>query len=684
MNIQFLNPSFLFGLFAIAIPIIVHLFKFRKLKVVYFSNTAMLQQLKNETVSRTRLKHLLVLCARILTIVCLVLAFAMPFIPLTKNQTGSKGKAVVALYVDNSFSMMGEGAEGQLLEEAKKRARLIVEASSQDSRFVIQDNDNKPANHFLLTKEKALETIKTISSSPVSMPMSAVSVNIKNIVDNNQVGAAISLYMLSDYQKSAFDVSGFKRDSSIHYFFVPVSPRTVANLYIDSCWFETPTHLFMQPEKLFVSVVNASEKAYASLPVKLLINDTSKAIASLSLQPMETKTVTLEYNNTVAGAVCGKLEINDYPIVYDNSYFFSYTIKTKFKVLIINEKDDNIYLNAIFKDDASISVENVPITRVPYSAIPNYDAVILSGVTTISDGLSQALIKAIKEKQSLIVFPDKKSDIQSYNALLASCNAPQIGTLDTSKVRASGINYKHPIFANVFKCEIANADLPYFFAHYKVKNPSRSATNNILTAESSDELVESTSFGAGMVYLFTSPCNEKANTLVKHPIFIPLILNMVLNAHSNAPLQYKIGGNTTVTVPVSSGDNALIHIENKQKNNEFIPQQLNLQNGAKTRLMLGGYITEAGFYNVLATKNNIATLAFNYNRLESKMEFFNPEEITQLAKQYSLVSNVIDKPKDLTGESIKQMEKGIQLWKWFILGCLFFILIEIGLIKFLK
>jgi len=681
MNIQFLNPAFLFGLFAVAIPIIVHLFKFRKLKVVYFSNTAMLQQLKNETVSRTRLKHLLVLCARILTIVCLVLAFAMPFIPLTKNQTRSKGKAVVALYVDNSFSMMGEGVEGQLLEEAKKRARLIVEASSQDSRFVIQDNDNKPANHFLLTKEKALETIKTISSSPVSMPMSAVSVNIKNIVENNQSGAPISLYMLSDYQKSAFDISGFKRDSSVHYFFVPVSPRTVANLYIDSCWFETPTHLFMQPEKLFVSVVNASEKAYASLPVKLLINDTSKAIASLSLQPMETKTVALEYNNTVAGAVCGKLEINDYPIVYDNSYFFSYTIKTKFKVLIINEKDDNIYLDAIFKDDASISVDNVPVTRVPYSAIPTYDAVILSGVTTISDGLLQALTKAIKEKGSLIVFPDKKSNIQSYNALLASCNAPQIGTLDTSKVRASGINYKHPVFVNVFKREIANADLPYFFAHYKVKNPSRSATNNILTAESSDELVESTNFGAGMVYLFTSPCNEKANTLVKHPIFVPLILNMVLNAHSNAPLQYKIGGNTIVTVPVSSGDNALIHIENKQKNNEFIPQQLNLQNGAKTRLMLGGYITEAGFYNVLATKNNIATLAFNYNRLESKMEFYNPDEITGLAKQYSLVSNVIDKPKDLTGESIKQMEKGIQLWKWFILGCLFFILIEIGLIK---
>jgi hypothetical protein len=684
MNIQFQNPGFLYGLFAVAIPIIVHLFKFRKLKVVYFSNTAMLQQLKNETVSRTRIKHLLVLLARILTIIALVLAFAMPFIPVTTAQQHSKGKTIIALYIDNSFSMMGEGSEGQLLEEAKKRAESIVKASSEDSRFVIQDNDNKAVNHFLLSKEKALTTIKAIGSSPIVLSMAAVSENIKNIVENNEQGARISLYMLSDYQKSAFDVSHFKRDSTVHYFFVPVSPRTVSNLYIDSCWFETPTHLFMQPEKLFVSIVNASEKAYASLPVKLFINDTSKAIASISLQAMETKTLTLEYNNTAVGSINGKIEINDYPIVYDNSYLFNYSIKTKFKVLIINEKDENVYLNSLFKDDASITVVNVPVSSVPYSTIADYDAVILSGLHTISDGLAQSLRKAVTEKIALLIFPDKKSSIPSYNAFLSLCNAPLLGALDTAKVRAGIINYKHPVFANVFKHEIANADLPSFFAHFKIIKPSHSATNDILTAESSDELVVSTNCAAGIIYLFASPCNDNATSLVKHPLFVPLILNMVMNASSLAPLQYKIGSSTLVTVPVSSSDNALIHIVNKQKNNEFIPQQLNIQNGAKTRLMLGGYISDAGFYTVTSDKKNIAELAFNYNRMESKMEFFNPTEIRDLASRYVILSNVIDKPKDLTGESIKQMDKGIMLWKWLIVACLLFILMEVLLVKFFR
>ena len=684
MNIQFQNPGMLFGLLAVSIPIIIHLFKFRKLKIVYFSNTEMLQQLKNETVSKTRLKHLLVLLARILSIITLVLAFAMPFIPNKLNHAISKGNTVVAIYIDNSFSMMGESAEGQLLEEAKRRAESVVKAYNQGTRFVIQDNDNKPANHFFLSREKALETIKLITSSPNSLPMSAVSESIKNIVENNKPGAEITVYMISDYQKSSFDVSGFKRDSLMRYFFVPVSPRTVSNVYIDTCWFETPTHLFMQPEKLFVSIVNTSNQAYSTIPVTLMINDTTKAIASVSLRPLESKTVTLEYNNTSRGSICGQVEINDYPIVYDNTYLLSYSIKTKFRVLIINEKESNPFLNALFKDDASISVDNVTATNITYSSFADYDAIILSGLTTIPDGLTQELQKVIKEKGSLVLFPDIKSNVQTYNNLLSRLNAPVLEQLDTTKVRAGGINYKHPIFANVFKHEITNTDLPYFFEHFKIKNRSRSATNNILWAESSDELVVSTTFGGGIVYLFSSPCNDKANTLVKHPLFVPLLLNMVLNGTSNAPLQYKIGGNSIVSVPVSSNDNALIHIVNRQNKNEFIPQQININNSVKTKLMLGGNILESGFYFVKSGSNTISTLAFNYNRLESRMDFFTPQQISDLAKQYVVNSNVIDKPKELTGESIIQMDKGTQLWKWFIIACLFFILSEILLIRYLK
>ncbi|MFN5705890.1 MAG: BatA domain-containing protein, partial [bacterium] len=78
---NFVYPSFLFALSAIAIPIIIHLIQLRKYKRLYFSNVKFLQNIEQEQRKSNKLKNLLILLVRILTIICLVLAFAQPYIP---------------------------------------------------------------------------------------------------------------------------------------------------------------------------------------------------------------------------------------------------------------------------------------------------------------------------------------------------------------------------------------------------------------------------------------------------------------------------------------------------------------------------------------------------------------------------------------------------------------------------
>jgi hypothetical protein len=101
---SFINPAFLWAMFAISIPIIIHLINFRRHKTLYFSNTRFLEDIRKETQTRTRLKHLLMLIARILTIAMLVFAFAVPFIP-NNNVNSNKQSEVNVIYIDNSFSM---------------------------------------------------------------------------------------------------------------------------------------------------------------------------------------------------------------------------------------------------------------------------------------------------------------------------------------------------------------------------------------------------------------------------------------------------------------------------------------------------------------------------------------------------------------------------------------------------
>ena len=72
----FLYPSFLFGLLAVAVPVAIHLFNFRRIKKVYFTNVEFLQSVKTATNSFRKLKQWLILAARCLFVIFLVLAFA--------------------------------------------------------------------------------------------------------------------------------------------------------------------------------------------------------------------------------------------------------------------------------------------------------------------------------------------------------------------------------------------------------------------------------------------------------------------------------------------------------------------------------------------------------------------------------------------------------------------------------
>ena len=121
----FLYPSFLWALAALSIPVIIHLFNFRKTTRVFFSNTRFLRQVKEVTTAKRRLKHYLILAARLLFLAFLILAFAQPVIP-AKDQLNAERNIVI--YLDNSQSMSAQMPDKTpALDAALNFSRGIVE-----------------------------------------------------------------------------------------------------------------------------------------------------------------------------------------------------------------------------------------------------------------------------------------------------------------------------------------------------------------------------------------------------------------------------------------------------------------------------------------------------------------------------------------------------------------------------
>src|SRR5690554_1306218 len=101
---KLLYSEFLYALFFLAFPIIIHLFNFTKYIIIRFPQLRFLQEIQQQSSSSSKLKHLLILFSRILVISSLIFAFTQPYIPIS-NSGIQQGKKGVAIYIDNSFSM---------------------------------------------------------------------------------------------------------------------------------------------------------------------------------------------------------------------------------------------------------------------------------------------------------------------------------------------------------------------------------------------------------------------------------------------------------------------------------------------------------------------------------------------------------------------------------------------------
>jgi len=86
LTMLFVSPLFLVALSALVIPVLIHLFNFRKYKKVYFTNVRFLQEIQQETKKQSRLRQWLILLARLLAVASLVFAFARPYIPASNQQ----------------------------------------------------------------------------------------------------------------------------------------------------------------------------------------------------------------------------------------------------------------------------------------------------------------------------------------------------------------------------------------------------------------------------------------------------------------------------------------------------------------------------------------------------------------------------------------------------------------------
>lgn len=675
---KFLFPGFLFALLTVAIPVIIHLFNFRKFKKVYFSNVTFLKEIQQQTSSSRNLKHLLLLLTRALIIIFLVLAFARPYIPDENQKNASFQQQAVSIYVDNSYSMESLNKEGSLLDEAKRRAKEIASAYSINDKYQLLTNDFEGKHQRLLSYEEFVQAVDDIKISAFNRSLQQV-MNRQSDVFAGEPNTNKTIYILSDFQRNFASDPTLDLDSGISVRFVRLEANELANISVDSVWFVSPVHRPNETERLIVQLKNNSDKRAENVPVKVLVDGKPKALGSLNLAPRSVSKDTLSFSGLNSGWKHGEIVITDNPVVFDDNFYFTFNVQQSMPVLAINPSGENAYITAVYHAEQFFDYKNVPAGNINYSQLSSNSLIILTATDNISSGLATQLKTFVRNGGSLMVYPSLDENLAGLKTLTQTLGTDIPQSINNQETKVSDINLQHPIFKGVFSQLPNKLDLPVAKKYVQFSNSTRSNKQNILQFPGRRVFLSQYSIGKGKVYLSAVALDEQSSNFVRHSVFVPIMYQAAFLSLRDSRLFYTIGKDQFLeTNKISLSANQSLKL--KKGNFEAIPDVRSSEIG--TRLFVSDQIREKGIYRLLKGDSILSVFAFNDSRLESDLSYLSKDELSDKLPDNRL--EIFSPGKASIQNSIKAVNNGVQLWKLCLILALVFLAVEILLVRFYK
>jgi hypothetical protein len=667
---QFLYPQLLWALLTLAIPVIIHLFHFRRFKKVYFTNVRFLKEVKEEKSTRRRLRNLLVLLSRLLALAFIIFAFAQPYI--SRNNTAKQGRNNVSIFIDNSYSMMAKSADVPLIDNARKKAEEIVSAYAADDQFQIISHELKGSQLRWINKENTLQAIGDIRLNPEVNKLDNI---LKKQVQTRPEEGNHIIYFISDFQKSITDFTE-EIDSTSELNLVPLQSIRESNISIDSAWFESVVPALNQNNKLLVRLRNHGSESRKDVRMSLVQNGQNRPEGTVDIAAQSSVTDTLNLLVSEPGWQQLEIRIEDYPVQFDDNYFLSLNIKESIKVLSINNRPDR-YINAVFRGLSNFDLSNIQPSKIQYDKFREYDLLILSDLQSISSGLATELKNYVESGGNLMLFPSEKAELESYNNFLKQMNANELQSWIPENQKVYRINTDEFVFENVFTEVRNNLKLPEVSGYFGQTDFARRTGAFVLKFRNGADYLTKYTRGEGHLFVCASPLNKSVNDLVLNAeIFVPLLYKTAFASSQSEKRSYTIGiDNFTEVFNTGTGEDISYKITGTQ---EFIPGQRNL--GNKVLLNFNNMIERAGFYDVELGNEKLKNLAMNYDRLESQLAYYSSDDLNELyGEQAQVLSNVINKDLAMV---IQEKDKGIVLWRWCFILALIFLAVETLLLRF--
>jgi hypothetical protein len=641
---QFKHPEILYFLFLLVIPILVHLFQLRRFKKEYFTNVRFLKELSIQTRKSSKIKKWLLLATRLLLLTCIIIAFAQPFFKAKDSKNSSNEMYIV---LDNSFSMQAKGQKGELL---KRAVQELLEHTPENQTFSLITNSETFWNTDIKSIRTELQNLK-YSALPFQLESAMAKIKSRKSAFNKDVVVITDAIGLESKQLKSID-----KDFN-SYFIIPESEQK-NNASIDSVFIHQTLDDFYEIG-LKLSAFGEKDK---QIPVALY--NQNKLIAK-TLTKFETKEKTI-YFTIPKKDFHGYVSITDNGLEYDNNLYFSISKPKKNNIISIGTPEKSNFLSRIYTND-EFNFNNFAIETLDYNALEKQNTIVLNELDEIPQALQTTLKSFVEKGGNLVLIPSAKASTTNLNSFLKIFGTLQFKSLENKEKLVTKINFNHPLFSGVFENKINNFQYP------KTKTSFGLAGSNpaVLYYEDQTAFLTSINNPISSIYIFTAPINLENSNFQQSPLIVPVFYKMGINNQNNGVNALTIGNNNPFLVDATLSKDEILKVKNDSET--FIPVQQMLND--KVKLTFNDFPEQAGNFGIYKQNERIQNISFNYNRTESDLDQANEEALSDY-KTIDSIETVFD--------TLQTDRTDNQIWKWFVIFALLFLLTEMAIIRFVK
>ena len=547
---HFVAPSLLLGLLAAAAPWILHRIGRRRARPIRFAAMELLLRAEREVSARRRLRDLLLLIVRTGLAMALPLAFARPFVEVRSDLPAVTGRSQSAVIVlDDSASMRRRASDGSPFDQARARARALIEHLSPDSEVSLvlaSEGSSAPVAELSSDRARVLLALDAVACSARRADFAAALRRAAQILTGSPHGDRL-IYAVTDLQASGWQDVAPQPAGGPELVILDVAGawenRAVTALTADPAPEEGA-----QGIAVTVEIANFAAQPAQHLGVTLALDGVEVARGFLDVPALGRARKRFVHTVVGGGAHEAEAVIDHDSFPLDDRRACLVEASRGLRVLIVDgdprtvrTEDEVFFLEAALRAGGSgFSVTTTLADDLDLRDLPGYGAVFLANLNRPSPALAAALIRYVESGGGLFISVGDKIDADAWNQELRPILPQPLGLKRTASAlpgthaegetvdlrpaeRLAPIDRRHPLLS-AFPAQGDGLSSARFFQFMLLTPlPDAPGRREVLRYESGAPALVEAQIGRGRVLLLTTTVDREWTDLPIRPGFLPLV-----------------------------------------------------------------------------------------------------------------------------------------------------------------